>query len=389
MRTLRVAVVGMATGLAAAVASPVEPAAAQQVRVASDGAEIAIGGRIQVQGRTSSCSGFPIDEASACQEDVPGVDWFLNRARITLDIRVNDWIEGRIEPDFGDVDEVTLKDAWGGVRLNPHAFLKIGHFKRPFDGFRLTSSTRILTIERGIDIPGVEPLRAVSYDELTTRLNLSDRDVGIQLEGAAAADRFRYWVGAFNGQGPEENGDLNTEKQFVARGQLSTAAGSLPLDLAAAFALTDVPFTHESGELDGAYFGAFEAWAELGAFEPGPHVQAGLTLGENPLQNESGGEPDLEADEAFAPMLAWQVIGAWRFEVAGSFFVEAVEPLLRVTRADPNRDLGDDAVWGFTPGVQVFFDGRNKLALNWDVASFEADGLRSENSFKAQYQLHF
>lgn len=388
MRTFRVAVVGMATGLAAVV-WPIPPAAAQQVRVASEGAEIAVGGRIQVQGRTSSCSGFPIEGASACREDVPGVDWFLNRARITLDIRVADWIEGRIEPDFGEVDEVTLKDAWGGVRLNPHAFLKIGQFKRPFDGFQLTSSTQILTIERDIDIPGVDPLRAASYDELTTRLALSDRDVGIQVDGEAADGRFRYWVGAFNGQGPEDNGDVNTEKQFVARGQLSTAAGTLPLDLAAAAAFTDVPFTRASGELDGEYFTAVELWGELGAFEPGPHLQAGLTLGENPLEDESGGDPALEAGEDFASMLAWQVVGAWRFDVPGSFFVEAVEPLLRVTRADPNRDLEADAAWGFTPGVQVFFDGRNKLALNWDFASFEAEELRSENSFKAQYQLHF
>lgn len=383
MRGFRVVLVGVAVAL---VATP----AVAQVTVTSRAAEIEIGGRLQVQGRTSSCSGFPIDdEASACQEDVPGADWFINRARITLEIRYNDWIEGKIEPDFGDVDDVTLKDAWGGIRLNPYAFLKLGHFKRPFDGFQLTSSTQILTIERDIDVPGVDPLQAASYDELTTGFNLSDRDVGIQLDGALAEGRFRYWVAAFNGEGPEDNGDRNTAKQFLGRGQLSLDVGALPLDVAASAAFTDVPFTRSSGELDGKYFTAFELWAELGAFEPGPHVQAGLVIGENPLQDPGGGILDLEADEEFADMLAWQVIGAYRLEVPNSFFVEAVEPLFRVTRADPNRDLEEDEAWGFTPGVQVFFDGRNKLALNWDFASFGADGLRSENSFKAQYQFHF
>lgn len=383
MQAVRAAVAG---AIAILVASP----GIAQVNVISRATEIEIGGRLQVQGRTSSCSGFPIeDEVSACREDVPGLDWFINRARLTFEIRYSDWIEGKIEPDFGDLDEVSLKDAWGGLRPNPHAFLKVGHFKRPFDGFQLTSSTQILTIERDIDVPGVPSLEATSLDELTTASHLSDRDVGIQLEGAAADGRFHYWVGAFNGRGPEENEDLNTEKQFVGRGQVSLQVGELPLDLAAAIAFTDVPFTRSSGELGGEYFAAFELWAELGDFDGGPHLQAGVVLGENPLQDATGGSLDLEAGDTFADMLAWQVIGAYKLAVPNSFFVEAIEPLFRVTRADPNTDLDDDGAWGFTPGLQVFFDGRNKLALNWDFASFGSEELRSEHSFKAQYQFHF
>lgn len=364
--------------------------AAGQTEVTSSAAEIEIAGRLHTQARTSSCADFPAaGEASACGEDVPAVDWFIRRARLTLTVRYNDWIEGRIQPEFGDLDAVELKDAWGRVRLHPHAAVKVGHFKRPFDGFQLTSSTRILTVERDIDIPGVPALRAASYDELTTRFRLSEWDVGVQVEGATAEDRFRYWVGAFNGRASQENGDLNTEKQFVARGQVTLDAGGLPLALAAAGALTDVPFTRPSGELGGEYFGALELWAELGSFEPGLHLQAGLVLSENPLQDRQGGPLELESGGRMADALAWQVIGAYRFGVTGRYFIEAVEPLFRITRTDPNRDLGEDAAWGLTPGVQIFFDGRNKLALNWDVASFGDPELRAEHSFKAQYQFHF
>ena len=67
----------------------------------------------------------------------------------------------------------------------------------------------------------------------------------------------------------------------------------------------------------------------------------------------------------------------------------AVEPVLRLSYADVNTDLADSEVWGFTPGLQIFFYKRNKLALNYDIASPTSDGLRSENSFKARLQFHF
>jgi hypothetical protein len=46
-------------------------------------------------------------------------------------------------------------------------------------------------------------------------------------------------------------------------------------------------------------------------------------------------------------------------------------------------------VWGFTPGLQIFFYRRNKLALNWDFATPTSDTLRSENSLKARLQFYF
>ena len=61
--------------------------------------------------------------------------------------------------------------------------------------------------------------------------------------------------------------------------------------------------------------------------------------------------------------------------------IEAIQPIFRVTWADPNLDIDEDDNWGLTPGIQVFFYGRNKLALNWDVALF-ADGTNPASSFK-------
>jgi hypothetical protein len=73
----------------------------------------------------------------------------------------------------------------------------------------------------------------------------------------------------------------------------------------------------------------------------------------------------------------------------GTDRLAAVEPLLRVVRADPNTGADDDEVTGITPGVQIIFQGRNKLSLNLDLVSFSDKGTASERSFKAQFQAYF
>ena len=45
-------------------------------------------------------------------------------------------------------------------------------------------------------------------------------------------------------------------------------------------------------------------------------------------------------------------------------------------------------MWGLTPGVQLFFAERQRIAFNWDFAIFNND-LRTVNSFKTQYQFYF
>ncbi len=383
----------LASGCVAALARP----AAAQVTFTSKAAEVSLSGRFQLQATTSTCSDYSTDNAapsSTCGQDVPGIDMFIRRARFTLHAKFNDWIEGRIQPDFDQVDGVVLKDAFGRLNLNPdaehsHARITIGQYKKPFDGFLMTSSTQILTIERDVDIPGVSGSTALSLDELTTRNRLSDRDIGVMIDGSTADGRFQYWLGAFNGNSPSANEDVDTDKQFIGRAAVNLDVGSLPLQIAVAGALTDIPFTRPNESLGARRFGNVEVWGELGDFSEGPHVQAGFVFGENALQSESGGTPDLVADESLADMYTWQVIGSYKIPLEGTYFFEAIEPLFRVTMADPNADLENDGVWGFTPGLQIFFGGRNKLALNWDIVAFSDDSLDGENSFKAQYQFHF
>lgn len=363
----------------------------------SDAIQIELSGRVQTQMATSSCSDFPFDAGSPCAEQAPGIDLFVRRARLAFEIGISDLVDAKIQPGFGDLDRVTMKDAWGRLSFSPAFRVKVGHFKRPFDGFQLTSSTRILTIERDLDVPGVPGLAAPSLDELTTRFRVSDRDVGVMAHGAPAGTGLAYWAGVFNGRSPADNDDLNSGKQLVGRLQYTfRPGGPLPVTLAAAAANTDLP-VQGAGDQPGVRASAerytsYELWAEVGDFAPGPHLQAGLVLGDNPLQTAAGDPvvPDAVAESRqLAPAAAWQVIGAYRLAVRGTDLLSALEPVFRVSRADPNRDLEDDEAWGVTPGVQLFFGGRNKVAMNWDLVYFGDDAVDGVSSVKVQFQTHF
>ena len=365
-----------------------------QVQVTSGATRIDLSGRLQLQTATSSCSSFsPGSTDSTCSSDVAGLDMFIRRARLTFDVRLNDWISGKFQPDFGMVDGVEIKDAYGRLNLNPaadntHAQITMGRFKRPFDAFQMRTSTQILTIERGIVVAGILGVTGLSHDELATRNRLSDRDIGVMIDGGDANNRFHYWVGVFNGRFGTANESIVAQKQFIGRGQVNVMGGDNPLAIAGAVAFTGAPFTNPDGTLGSRYVGNVEVFAELGDFLAGPHVMAGLVFGKNTLENNSGNSPDLADGDSLADMLTWQAIGSWKTDVGDAYFFEAIEPLFRITMADPNRDLTDDVVYGFTPGVQIFFRGRNKLALNWDFILLGGD-RGSENSFKAQYQFHF
>jgi len=350
--------------------------------------KLKFGGRVHVQAGTSSCDEFPVPADSRCAEQVATTDLFLRRVRLTVEGEITDRIDFKIEPDYNKVDQLGLKDAWGRFKFSDMAKLKMGHFKRPFDGFELTSSTQILTVERAMVVRGLENFVAPSLGAATVFFNLGDRDIGVELSGATENGLFSYWVGAFTGDSDLKFQDSNAEKQFVGRAQLAFEPGGIPLAIAVAAAATDEGFETLERGLQSEYYYDYELFAELGDFGGGPHVQAGLVFGDNPTQNAGGSPIDLAGGDAFATFVTWQAIGSWKI-ATGILGLEAIEPLFRVTWGDPNTDVDDDAGWGFTPGVQFFFYKRNKLALNWDIATWEEDGVRSENSFKAQVQFHF
>lgn len=383
------------------------PAISQEVEITSKAMKIKIGGRVQMQGRRSTCSDFPVQDP--CVTEVRNVNWFVRRARLSLTVTFNDFIEGKFAPEFAPASDVldatNLTDAYGQLNFSEAARLRFGHFKRPFDGFQLASSTQILTIERDIDVPGVPGRDINSLDEFTERFRLSNRNVGIGLNGKTNNGFFEYWVGVFNGNAASQNEGNTDGKQFMGRAQIAFDAGGLPLEIAVAGAVTEEPFENAiTTQRQGKDYSNFELWTQLGQFpvavvkkvEAGESVgiaeqlivQGGLTFGQNPLESKDGGDLDLAVGDEFANAWAFQVIGGFTFPIRGSGFFRGLQPVFRATYGDPNTDQSDDANWAVTPGVQIFFAERQKIALNWDFVIFQGD-LRGVNSFKAQYQFYF
>lgn len=370
---------------------------AQEVVLDAGATEVDLSGRVQLQAATSSCSDFPFEQDSPCTDQVPGLDMFTRRVRVSASVTINDFISAKVEPDYAEVSGVTLRDAYGRLTFGDGAKVQVGQFKRPFDGFNLVSSSQLLTVERDIDIPGVPGMRAASLGEFASGFDLASYDIGAMVFGTLADGRLDYHVGVFNGEPSSAGEDRNGGKQVVGRLTYRLSAGDLPLSVSAAGARSDRPFEGADDQpgvqASSKSYRDFELFAELGGYEPGPHLQAGVIFGDNPTEAPDG-SPAIDPGRTprvrdFASMYAWQVIGAYRFGTEGADRLEAVEPVFRVTRAEPNTDRDGDRVWAFTPGLNVYFFGRNKLQLNWDFATFDGDSFASVNSFKSQLQVYF
>jgi hypothetical protein len=355
--------------------------AAAQIEIKSGSAEITITGRLQ-----------PMWAYSSAAEELSSV-FLIRRARITLEIKINDFISGKIQPDystgFGLENGLRLKDAYIDFIFAPEFRFRMGQFKRPFDVFELTSSTLTLVIERtGIvrdadDCAGVGSV--CSYSRFTEKLGYADRDVGFEIGGLIAG----HWVwsaSATNGQIFEDivtfadatdTTDVFSEgKSFGGRLEYRAAG----LKVGANIAAHDYANPIKLDTLDyGIGYGADLDWGSYS--DPGLHVKAGVTSGDNWRNlDESTGNP--------STFLTTQGIVSYRFAVAENKYVNGIEPVGRVSYGDPDTGTSDDEGLLFTPGLMAHFTGRNKVALNVDI--YRPGGDRdTEYSVKFMTYLYF
>ena len=333
-----------------------------QLIINSHAIEIGIHGRIHSQFSSSSVAG------------ANSTDLFTRRARLTLDIKVNDFVSGRVEPDFAG--SASLRNAWVRLTFGSGFRATIGQFKRAFDLFELTSSTRTLVIERDGRIPGLNactgPNGTCSYGRLSNKLGFASYDVGLLIDGTDQTRKFSYSFAFTNGAGPNQ-ADENDSKSVSGRARYEVASD---VKIGANISIHDYinPVLSENKHAIG-----LGGDVEVGNFENGFHLQAGVIGGQN-WQNL-----DIQGDEG--TFVAAQGIVTYRAPVRNQKYVNGIEPLLRVSWAYPDtgRDRDDGVL--VTPGVMVHFIGRNKIALNMDVwAPNQGD---TEVSLKIQSYLYF
>lgn len=335
-----------------------EPLEWPRLRVGA--AELSVGGRLHTQLNTTDVDAQPPSQL------------FIRRARIEIGVKVSDRVSGAIQPDFGG-DEVDLKDAYVKFTFSPAFELLAGKAYRPFGLLEQTSSKRILPVERGLRIRGVD---AVDEYAVTSGLGYSNREIGFQMLGAPEGSGIglEWAAGVFRGPLHNQVGDQDSY-QLAAR---ATVGPTPDLRIGAGWSsrhFTDGPAGGH--ELERGH--AFEVDLEYGRFEPGFHL----------LAEVSTGDLDPHLDATFTGAHAWL---AWRSEELGTGSPGVmVEPLLRLSWADTGTDGPDAMVPGgtlLTPGVNVYLGPLNRIMVNYDVWR-GADDSPDATSFKLMFQLGF
>ncbi len=292
------AVVGIALALAASAG-----AGNAQVEIKARAMEIKLTGRLQSQLITTS-----LDTG-----EVITSDFLIRRARISAEVRINDFVSGKVQPDFAGGD-LTLKDAYVKLDFDPGFVVTRGQFKRPFDLFELSSSTQILVIERDGFVPGVDLCSGVgeicSFSRFTEKLEYADRDIGFLISGEPTGAPLAYSVSVTNGAG-SDTGDENDGKSFSGRFAVEpmedlTVAGNVGIH----------DFVNDSTGDNTDYAVAFGGDIEWGDYGGGLHVQAGIVAGDNWKALQADGDP--------SKFVTAQSIVGYRAPVTGNRFIEGV-----------------------------------------------------------------
>lgn len=339
------------------VAGPVAAQNPSGVSIGSEALRIEIGGRLQTQFNTTTV----FSEAPS--------ELILRRVRLEFDVEVNDLISGAIDPEFAG-DELTLKDAYLKLNFSPAFQVLTGQAYKPFGLIEQTSTTRILPIERGLRVRG---LGAVDEYALVNDLQYSDRDIGVQVMGEPGFIPlgFRYQAGIFRGP-LHGSSNIDDSYQYAARVTVQ------PMDVItigggwSSRHFLQVP-VDETDPFERGH--AFEVDLEVGTFAPGLHLLGEVAWGDAGPQ---------DGDDFFGAQ-GWL---AWRSEPVGRW-LSAVEPIFRASYGEVD-DGGGPTSTLLTPGLNVYFGGRNRFMLNYDFVLLGADVEDdTEGSFKAQIQLAF
>jgi hypothetical protein len=335
-------------------------------------------GRAQFQWNSTSVAADEIGEPLASST------FETRRVRLGASVRVGDWIRGFIEPDFA-LGRLQLKQVWIALELDSALVVRAGQFKKPFSVINLTSSAAHPMIERGVRMRGLsEALGAVNTGELSSvrgALLIGEQhtlletqgylayDMGVSIEGQLG--RLGWAGGLFNGNGPDAR-DENGGKSLAARVTYAIAAGA-PITLGAAWSRRELnwPTAADPATRSGD---AFEVDVELGGLRQGWWGLAELSSGTN-----------LATEERF---LGAQAVAA-RFMRTGGTRIEGIEPMARVSYGDPDDTVDGDSGMLLTPGLNLYFAGRNRLMFNWDVFVSENDLHETQHAGRAQINLYF
>ena len=321
---------------------------AQEFR-ARGGSTVTLGARVQAQFEASG------------SDDTPS-SFFIRRAWVTIDGRLNDWVSARAQYD---INGSKVLEAYLALNASENVQFQLGQFKRAISTFWLAANFDLPLIERDGHVPDVPACpglgKLCSFGSLTGGLGLDAYEPGILLSGRFS-ERASLRVTVTNGEGLNGK-DRNSAKSTAARLTLDVGSNSR----IHAYGVMDETVGHE----DTKWVPAYGLEYELGGWRDGPHLLISGIRG----RNWKAEAQSLDHNENVS-FTAFQAMGLWYKPLSGDGF-EAIEPLLRVswagTRTGDSLFEGDivvnDDVTGLlvTPGFMLYATGRTGISTNLDI----------------------
>ena len=340
------------------------PAAVEaQVQISARGASLRVGGRLHAQYQQSS-----VEDANT--------DFFIRRARLSGDWTFNDFLSGRVMTDFAG-GSAKLQDVYVQLDFSDVFVVQFGQAKRAFDLNELLSSTDLSTIERTGSVTGYAGCAGVgsicSYSRLSEALEFGGRDMGVHVRGNSG--RLGYMASLTNGVGLNVR-DENGGKSVAARATFDVADG---ITVGANVQSKDYVQPDDAT-------GRAVAWGadiEIGSWRDGLKVHGSIMGGENWRSLDA-----TTTAGSFIPgkVTASEVYVSYYVPLAGERFV-ALEPVGRISFANPNDSLMDAGGTLVTPGLMAYILGKNKIGFNWDYYMPQTGD--AVHSFRVQTFLYF
>jgi hypothetical protein len=339
---------------------------AGEENVISKKSKVTFGGRLHAQFHFSN-----VDAA-----DDMNNTFYVRRARLAATYKNSaGTLEGKVQYDLGE-GGAKLKDGYIDIKPDPRFNVKLGQYKKPFSLWELTSTTKTMVIERGNKIIGSE---WKSSNQIITKDGLyAGRDIGAMVHGKA--EKVKYYVGVFNGNGDNKKSDSDNGKLFGGRVVVNAAED---LDVGASVSnrtVSDYESFVDTADSGSANFQAFEADAEFGikndVSKTGPWIQAEFVYGSNPHISDE------------AKFMAFVFVGSYNVKQPEGRKMYSVRPAVRFDFAQRDTDDDDTRNILLTPGVDIFFDKYNRLQINIDINLPQKDGADTEVGARVQAQIH-
>lgn len=350
-------------GSALAFATPDGPVWGEE-NVVSEKSKVIFSGRLHAQFHTSNVKAVPSNSS-----------FFVRRARLTAEYEnMPGTLAAEVQYDLGEGD-ADLKSGLVDLRLSPRFNIMLGQYKKPFSLWEQTSSRKIAVIERANSIMGS---KGKSSNHLLEDDGLyAGRDIGAMLHGEA--DKVEYYLGVFNGNGSNTEGDDDDGKLVVGRiviNSLKDLAFGASVARRAVSSYAD-PVRQVTAS---ANFEAFEFDFEYGirhdVSRTGVWIQTEFAYGSNPYFSDS------------AKFLGFAFIGSYNVRLSKGRKAYSVRPAFRFDYAKGNTDDDDTGNILFTSGLDIFLDKHNKVQMNLDINLPQKTGADPEMALRVQFQMH-